>query len=294
MMKTVKEFLESSTIHGLVYISTTSSFVRLLWVGIVITGFSGAAILIQQSFSSWAVSPVSTTIETLPITDLDLPNVTVCPPRNTFTSLNPDLVMARNIDLDQDKRKELVDSVPDSVYDSSRDAEYLNFLQYRKDSGQDKYRDWYMGISRIDFPRRDPTTGMYSLSLDTTKTSGYFKSPGFGEPFDDSFEPLLKTELYITVLREVHGWMTPLRSIVLEIEFDIEDSVEHIKVEEQLREMTEQELYEDLTVVNPMAVVRTSYQTNRNKSVVLDPSSGYMREEYNLYIGGTDEEKKRR
>ena len=64
-----------------------------------VAGFSGAGILIQQSFSSWADSPVSTTIETLPITDLDFPNVTVCPPRNTFTDLNYDLMAIENVSL---------------------------------------------------------------------------------------------------------------------------------------------------------------------------------------------------
>ena len=80
-MEGVKEFLESSTIHGLVYISTTRRLARLLWLCVVISGFTGAVVIIYQSFSSWAVSPVSTTIETLPITELDFPSVTVCPPR---------------------------------------------------------------------------------------------------------------------------------------------------------------------------------------------------------------------
>ena len=104
-VEVVKEFLESSTIHGLSYIAANRRLVRLLWICVVITGFTGAAVMIQQSFSSWADSPISTTIETRPITEIDFPNLTVCPPRNTFTSLNPDLVRARNISLDEEKKK---------------------------------------------------------------------------------------------------------------------------------------------------------------------------------------------
>ena len=100
-MEVARDFLENSTIHGLLHISRTRRLVRLIWVGIVMAGFSVAASLIQQSFSSWASSPITTTIETRPISDLDFPNVTVCPPRNSFTSLNPDLLRSRNLTFDK-------------------------------------------------------------------------------------------------------------------------------------------------------------------------------------------------
>ena len=118
-VKEVKEFLESSTIHGLSYIATNRSLARLFWIFVVTTGFTGAAVMIQQSFSSWADSPISTTIETRPITEIDFPNVTVCPPRNSFTSLYPDLVMARNLTLNETERKSLALLAYYSVYDEN-------------------------------------------------------------------------------------------------------------------------------------------------------------------------------
>ena len=66
-MKEINQFLESSTIHGLVYITTTRRFVKFLWILIVIAGFTGAGVLIYQSFEAWKESPVKTTIETLPV-----------------------------------------------------------------------------------------------------------------------------------------------------------------------------------------------------------------------------------
>ena len=111
-MDGLKEFLESSTIHGLVYIATTKRLARILWILIVAAGSVGAVVLIQQSFSSWASSPITTTIETRPITEIDFPNLTVCPPRNSFTSLVPDILRARDINLDVERRKELSDFVP--------------------------------------------------------------------------------------------------------------------------------------------------------------------------------------
>ena len=96
-MEGVRTFLESSTIHGLTYISTTRKCVRLFWILVVIAGFVGASLLIKESFDSWSESPIKTTVETLPISDITLPKVTVCPPKNTFTDLNYDLMMTENI-----------------------------------------------------------------------------------------------------------------------------------------------------------------------------------------------------
>ena len=90
-MEGVKTFLETSSIHGLAYISSTRRLVKLFWAVVVILGFTGAGAIIYQSFQSWSEGPVKTTIETLPITDITFPKVTVCPPKNTYTDLNYDL-----------------------------------------------------------------------------------------------------------------------------------------------------------------------------------------------------------
>ena len=90
IMEGIRTFLESSTIHGLTYISTTTRrLIRVLWVCIVIAGFTGAGVLIYQSFDTWAESPITTT---LPIKDVILPKITVCLPKNSYTDLNSDLM----------------------------------------------------------------------------------------------------------------------------------------------------------------------------------------------------------
>ena len=83
-MEGVRTFLESSTIHGLTFISTTRKYARLFWILVVITGFVGASLLIKESFDSWSESPVKITLETSPIAEIRFPKVTVCPPKNTF------------------------------------------------------------------------------------------------------------------------------------------------------------------------------------------------------------------
>ena len=106
-MEDIRHFLESSTIHGLTYISTNRKITRLFWIFIVITGFSVAGFMINASFQSWADSPIKTTIETRPISEIKFPKVTVCPPKNTYTDLNYDLMAADNVTLTKKMRREL-------------------------------------------------------------------------------------------------------------------------------------------------------------------------------------------
>ena len=106
-MEGVSTFLESSTIHGLTYISTTRKYTRLFWILVVLAGFVGASLLIKESFDSWSESPVKTTIETLPISIITFPKVTVCPPKNTFTDLNYDLMMTENVTITEEMRNEM-------------------------------------------------------------------------------------------------------------------------------------------------------------------------------------------
>ena len=67
----------------------------------------GATFLIKKSFNSWSKSPVKTAIETLPIAGIRFPKITVCPPKNTFTDLNYDLMMTENMTLTEEMRDEM-------------------------------------------------------------------------------------------------------------------------------------------------------------------------------------------
>ena len=93
-------------------------YVRLFWTLVVIAGFTCAALLINQSFNAWNENPIKTTVETLPISEITIPKVTVCPPKNTYTDLNYDLMMARNMTMNNDTKNELVNNVKDALYDS--------------------------------------------------------------------------------------------------------------------------------------------------------------------------------
>ena len=93
-MEELKEFLVSSTVHGIAYIPSTRRFSRLFWIFVVVGGLIGSICLIQQAFYNWNQSPISTTIESLPISELTYPNITVCPPKNSFLNLNYDIMVS--------------------------------------------------------------------------------------------------------------------------------------------------------------------------------------------------------
>ena len=69
---------------------------KVLWFVIVSLGFLGAGFLIGESYNEWQKNPISTSITTKPIADLDFPVVTVCPPKDSNTALYHDLVKAGN------------------------------------------------------------------------------------------------------------------------------------------------------------------------------------------------------
>ena len=69
-MDGLKEFLDSSTIHGLSHIAKNRRLIRLLWIVVVLAGFTGAGLLIREALNNWSQAPVSTTTEILPISQV--------------------------------------------------------------------------------------------------------------------------------------------------------------------------------------------------------------------------------
>ena len=99
IMEHVKKFLENSTIHGLVWISRTRRFDKVFWLLVVLGGFLTAIALIRASFYNWEQRPTITTLETLPISKITYPNVTVCPPKYSFLNLNFDIFRCVSISI---------------------------------------------------------------------------------------------------------------------------------------------------------------------------------------------------
>ena len=186
-MENINIFLESSTIHGLTYLSTSRKYARLFWIIVVIAGFSGAGVLIYQSFDSWAEGPVKTTIETLPITEIKFPKVTVCPPKNTYTDLNYDLRMTENMNLDNDTRNELANYGTKMLYEHLSNETLRNLSKLNDD---DRYYNWYHGYTQIQLYNFNFGQGVGYYYVRTAAASGTIFTQYFGDKFDvDKVEP---------------------------------------------------------------------------------------------------------
>ena len=114
-MEAVRDFLESSSINELNHIANSSKLAKLFWIFVVIQGFVISTYLIYESFENWKENPVWTTVSTLPISELKFPKVTVCPPKNTFTDMNYDLIAAENKTLSKEKKKELFEYIVELI-----------------------------------------------------------------------------------------------------------------------------------------------------------------------------------
>ena len=192
-MEEVRTFLDSSTIHGLAYISSTRKFIRVIWVLVVIAGFTGAGYMIYQSFKAWEESPVTTAVETLPITEITLPKVTVCPPKNTLTNLNYDLMMLENMTLDNDTRDELTQFAVGLIQDHVYNEVMRNISKLEEEN---RYYNWYMGYTKIWLPwwgprdctadgkDKDCAEDRLRYRLSTWATSGNISTQYFGHDFE--------------------------------------------------------------------------------------------------------------
>ena len=107
-MDDLRDFLESSSIHGFSYISTCKSKIaKAGWIAVVALGFEFASFLIHSSFSNWAESPVATTITPQSVANLEFPNLTICPPKGLNSALRYDLMRTSNMNMSLKKSKNL-------------------------------------------------------------------------------------------------------------------------------------------------------------------------------------------
>ena len=108
MTSMINEFLSNSSIHGLVHINNAKSGVaKAAWIVILTIGFGIAAYLIANSYAEWTESPVSTVITPHSISDLEFPEVTVCPPKGSNTVLNQAFKKITNKELTPELKKRL-------------------------------------------------------------------------------------------------------------------------------------------------------------------------------------------
>ena len=102
---------------------------------VVIFGIAVAIFMIFESFVNWRENPISTTVETFPISEMTFPNVTVCPPKSLFLNLNNDIQNSIKTKINKDLRYVILDYALEVIQE--------NF-----------YKEAMMNLSKIQDPDR--------------------------------------------------------------------------------------------------------------------------------------------
>ena len=119
--------------------------------------------------------------------------VSVCPPVDTSTNLNTDLVNAENVTLDKAVRDNLVKLAAEWVEDNEA-AEIFEELESLKVDNQ--WRNWYLGYTEARLPYTE--YGVRYYKIHTTAVPGSLSTPLFGQTFkEETFHQKMVTDLYI-------------------------------------------------------------------------------------------------
>ena len=177
-MDIVKDFLEASTVHGVQYIATSNSkTIKLFWFLAVSAAFITASNLIYDAYSSWEQSPISTSISINPISELEFPKVTICPPERSYTALNHDLITAKRTNFTSKDREELKNASRRIFLHDP----YLKMAEQKlKELKHTNIWDIYKGFQSPPVP-----SPPYTLKTKFTLSEGEVATPGWGEVWDE-------------------------------------------------------------------------------------------------------------
>ena len=166
------------------------------------------------------MSPISTTITTNPIEQVTYPEIFVCPPRNTFTNLNHDLVNVPDERIDQDYIYELIRLVDKKVQEAELEKSLIELDTFDE---KDKFKKWYLGLTEFALPQYYYIFGYLKQIIEykTTATSGTISSPFFRSKYDK------KNFYFITV------YIFDLSNLLLHIE---EDTILNLNLEIDTKE----------------------------------------------------------
>ena len=212
-MDLAKEIFETSTIHGLSYISEAKTKgAKIIWAITVLASFFTAGVLIRNSYRDWASSPISTSISTHPISSLIFPQVTVCPPKGTNTALNYDLATV-NSSFSTEAKNFLGNIVP-KLFIEKDHIKYGNTLKAL--TNEDNICDIYKGFQTVP-----SHLGQNGFVVKINKLSGHITTPGFGG--EVSKDDYINSHHYHYILEfppNIGELLGPTGSLVMKLDVD--------------------------------------------------------------------------
>ena len=174
---------------------------------VVIFGIAVAIFMIFESFVNWRENPISTTVETFPISEMTFPNVTVCPPKSLFLNLNNDIQNSIKTKINKDLRYVILDYALEVIQEDFYKEAMMNLSKIQD---PDRYYNWYYGYTSVEFPywyRPYGNKPQIMYYMDTYATSGNISTNNFGEKFaaDKVDDSRIKISVYIMVPRDYRG-----------------------------------------------------------------------------------------
>ena len=137
---------------------------------------------INNSYTNWEASPIATSISTHPISELDFPTITVCPPEGSNTALNYDLVRARNITLTEKDRDSLLTRTTQILIDKPSE-EFVHVA--RSLLSEENILDIFESTPTSIYPMVNNHFNHNTPSYEiwTSKLNGSYKTPWFGDNY---------------------------------------------------------------------------------------------------------------
>ena len=214
-MEEVKNFLRVSTIHGLFHVNTEKTWGKIFWIFVVFGGFTWAGYMIHTSIQSWYETPISTTIESLPISEIKLPNITICPPKDSILNLNYDIVKAENIKFDMSKRNEWLEYSMKVVQEKFYDEIMKNLT---KVEDPHRFYNWYYGYAKITYPFYSTEDIQLFYILHISAPFGNISTLNYGKKYD---KHVMDGDISVNVI--IHVPTSKIYSIyTTTIKFDLE------------------------------------------------------------------------
>ena len=187
--------------------------VKLIWICIVCIGFAIAGAIISNSYTKWQESPIATTISARPISDLDFPVVTVCPPKGSNTALNYDLLKAENYTLSKE------------VEESIRDTAFQVFIETNhKDIANRTLASADLQMIAEGSQSAPVPYGKHGFETLQWRNNGTIKTPFFGENFKKAY--YMEDKYHHRILDFPDDIKTQIGNGTLVIELEIDTRLE--------------------------------------------------------------------
>ena len=136
--------------------------------------------LIGKSYKKWQENPIATSITTHPIDDLDFPNVTICPPKNSNTALYHDLVKVGSGSLSDENRETLRRAAYEIFIENSHKEHVRKMLATLHMENIDQV---LQGFHSLPKPYNDAN----GLKIEMWNLSGTIMTPWFGGHFVEEY-----------------------------------------------------------------------------------------------------------